>query len=68
MTNHQKFLLVQDNDCHWYIIPEDKKNEFDSWVEIICSGDMDDEGYIQPEWAKPVDGPHSILIHAFSHV
>ena len=68
MTNKQKFLLVNDDDGHWYIISEEKKQEFDAWLEIVYSGDMDNEGYNQPEWAKPVDGPHSILIHSFSQV
>lgn len=67
MTNHQKFLLVQDDDCHWYIIPDDCKTEFDAWIERMCS-DEEDVDCSQPDWCKGIDGPQSILIHAFSHV
>jgi hypothetical protein len=49
------------------ILSQKKKTEFDAWLEIVYSGDIDNEGYDQPEWAKPIDGPQSLLIHTFSY-
>lgn len=28
----ESFCLVQDNDCHWYVIPADRREAFDDWV------------------------------------
>lgn len=26
-------VLVQDESCHWYIIPEEKQGEWSTWAE-----------------------------------
>lgn len=41
-----RFTLIQDNDCHWFIIPAEKKQEFNVWLESV-----DAELGISPEWA-----------------
>lgn len=28
------FFLSQDGDCHWYVVPKDKKKEWDEWREL----------------------------------
>jgi hypothetical protein len=35
----ERFRFVQDDSCHWYVIPADKKNAFIAWVVY-----MSDEG------------------------
>jgi hypothetical protein len=42
---------VQDDDCHWYIIPAEKRKEFSAWI-----GSSEYEMGRPPEWAKMVDG------------
>ena len=67
MTNRKTYLLVNDDDGHWFIIPEEKATEFNAWLKMVYDDYYDGE-VSQPEWVKPIDGPHSILIHAFSDV
>lgn len=53
-----KNILIQDNDCHWYIIPVDKKVEWFNWCEL----DEDDEkSWEAPEFAKEVWGCPSLV-------
>lgn len=47
----QRFVLVQDNDAHWYVIPADKWPAWDGFCGSPHYGDDD-----PPEWAKPVGG------------
>jgi len=57
MTNHKKYILAQDNSCHWYLIPFENKVEFDEWLEI----DEDDErSWTPPEFAKEIGGWHKL--------
>ena len=52
-----KYKLTQDNDCHWYIIPTDKQEEWDEWLEI----DSDDEkSWNVPTFASGIDSPEEI--------
>lgn len=30
-------VFIQDDACHWYLIPEDKIKEFNEWVEYHTS-------------------------------
>lgn len=51
-----KYRFMQDDDCHWYLIPADKHQEFGDWV-------YGDEGVVagtpQPEWAEMLSGSPS---------
>lgn len=42
-----KYFLDQDEDCHWYLIPADKRAEWEAF--------RDDPEYL-PEWAEPLGG------------
>ena len=54
----QRFFLSQDNDSHWYIIPVDKRVEWNDWLEL----DEDDEpSWMVPEFAKAVGGNPSLI-------
>jgi len=67
MTNRKTYLLVDDDDGHWYLIPEEGKTEFDAWLSAVYDEDYDSPLYEKPEFVKEIDCPQSILIHAFSY-
>lgn len=56
ITPPQRFRLVQDDSCHWYAIPADKRQEFDLWVEA-CEGD-DYDTYISEDFEEFRLGMH----------
>lgn len=50
------FRLIQDQDCHWYLIPSDKVEEFNLWTDGI-------DIYNLPDFdSMRINGPHQILI------
>mgnify|MGYP000889178198 CR=1 len=52
--NNLEHILVQDEDSHWYVIPENKKEE---WYKFF-----EDEEYPYkdlPNWAERVNGSPS---------
>jgi hypothetical protein len=49
------FILVQDDSCHWYVIPEHMSAVWDRWWE-------DDEGREAPEWAHRINGAPSRVV------
>lgn len=42
------YVLIQDDDCHWYVIPSDKVDDWDVWLESL--------DWNIPDYAVPVDG------------
>jgi hypothetical protein len=58
MPESTRFFLDQDSDCHWYLVPADKRQEWDAWTEL----DSDDEAaWSAPKWAIPL-GTHPSTI------
>lgn len=54
--------LIQDNDCHWYVIEADKENLFYKWEEA-----MEKCKPWKKKWEPtPVNGPHSVLFENWS--
>lgn len=48
-----RFFFGQDNSCHWYLVPAEKRAEWDAWTAL----DEDDEnGWVEPEWVVKIDG------------
>jgi hypothetical protein len=47
MTAPAFFRLLEDDDGHWYVVPEEFVNEFDDWVDY--HGDIIGDG-IDTEW------------------
>lgn len=37
----KKVYAVKDDDCHWYIIPAEMKDEFHSDLEGLCDENID---------------------------
>ena len=58
MTNRKKYFLDQDEDCHWYIIPNENRAEWDIWTNL---DPHKKEAWIVPIFAEAIDGfPSSI--------
>lgn len=47
-------ILVQDDSCHWYVIPEHKRNHWCDWVD-------DEENDDLPGYALEVGGSPSLV-------
>jgi len=58
MKNEPRYILVRDNDSHWYVIPCDMTEQWESWLSI----DSDDErSWEAPEFAEIVGGSPSLV-------
>jgi hypothetical protein len=54
--------LVQDNDSHWYVIPDDKLPEWEEWRDIPGS---DERSWELPDYATEVSGYQSVTFKEF---
>jgi len=53
-----EFILVQDKDSHWFVIPDNKSNDWCRW----CDLDEDDEAsWDVPEYAEQVGGCYTLV-------
>jgi hypothetical protein len=51
-----RYFLSRDNSSHWYLVPADKRAEWNAW----CDLDEDDErSWDTPEWARRLSGSPS---------
>ena len=50
------FILVRDEDGHWYVIPKDKHEAFYDWI-----GSSEYQDGIEPDYAKRVGGAPSLV-------
>lgn len=52
----EMFAIAQDQDCHWFLFPANKRVEFEAWNRAWEdeNGDMPEA----PGWAILIDGPH----------
>lgn len=53
-----EFCLVRDDDCHWYVIPVEMKDDFDRWkkTQAHCE-DWDGHDFNE----NRIDGPHRLV-------
>lgn len=64
ITSKKPHRLIQDNDCHWYIIPYDVIDEFWTWVGW-------QENYCEPSYEGldfnqfRINGPHTLKIYSW---
>ncbi len=49
----QRYFLNTDNDTHWYIIPADKREEWENWCDLP---EDDENSWNVPEWAEALGG------------
>lgn len=50
----ERFMLIQDESCHWYVIPVSKEKEFNKLAE-------DEDLDCFPDWAEPVGGSYTLV-------
>lgn len=53
----ETYCLVEDDSCHWYVIPYIKKG---LWYEFLDSEDCENGNV--PEWADELDGGPGNLV------
>lgn len=51
-----RFFLDSDADGHWYVVPENKRAEWQAWVN--CD---DEDSWQVPDYAKAVGGAPSLV-------
>lgn len=52
----KRFFLAQDNDCHWYVIPEENRKDWERWVDL---DQEDEDSWTVPPFAIRVNGSAS---------
>ncbi|MEM9745041.1 MAG: hypothetical protein AAF918_20375 [Pseudomonadota bacterium] len=56
----QPFMMVQDNSCHWYLIPAEYLEAWDDFLDIP---EDDERSWNVPDWAREIDGPHLTVFY-----
>lgn len=51
-------VLVQDDSCHWYLIPAERRAEWGRFVDVMENGDGDAD---TPSWATRLGGAPSLI-------
>lgn len=51
-----RYRLVSDNDGHWYLIPENRDEEWNHFCELSPD---DEASWTPPSWANAIDGSPS---------
>lgn len=60
--NVVRYVLVQDKSFFWYVIPADKREDWNTWTELP---EDDERGWEAPDYAKEVGGGPSRV--TFTH-
>lgn len=50
MKRKQRYSLVTDDSCHWYMIPSNMREAWDVWM--ADESDDGPAGGCEPEWAE----------------
>jgi hypothetical protein len=50
---NNEFILTQDGDCHWFVIPFSRQPEWEKLTNL--------EEFEIPEWAEEVGGSPSLV-------
>lgn len=59
-----EYQLVSDNSGHSYIIPYDKVDDFEFWLDSVDAAD----GCEPPDWCVRVNGPHAVVFKEWREV
>lgn len=57
--NSDEYFLTQDSSSHWYIVPYNRRMEWNLWAELP---DDDPNGWAVPAWAIRIGGCPSKVI------
>lgn len=53
-----KYILTQDDDGHWFVIPANMKDEWYLWKERFYNHNSNED---VPDWADAVGGSPSLV-------
>jgi len=51
------YILTQDDDGHWFVIPTDREEEWSDYLGKVYSG----EDAEQPDWVDEVGGSYTMV-------
>jgi hypothetical protein len=54
--SEKRYCLLRDNDGHSFVVEAERKDDFYKWVKLQESDDEDAVGWLEPEYARPVEG------------
>jgi hypothetical protein len=54
-----RFFLAEDGDCHWFVVPVERRTEWDEWADLPSS---DERAWTPPDYARAVGGSPSALV------
>jgi hypothetical protein len=54
----ERFFLAQDGDCHWYVVPAARREEWEAWREIPSE---DERAWEVPSFARELGGSPSMV-------
>lgn len=61
----QRFTIISDEDCHWYVCPVDKLGDaqkaFNYIAKIYGDPDYDEDAPEVPDYCKPIGGALTLL-------
>lgn len=64
MNTPTRFSLIQDDDCRWYLVPAEKREEARKYFDAVAAfwNDDDAEGDepAMPKYIQHIDGPHRL--------
>lgn len=61
--NTARFSLIQDDDCHWYLVPAEKREDAREYFQEVYEYWEHNTGQLKPdkpEWLQRIDGPHRL--------
>ena len=61
-----EWRILQDDDCHWYMVPAELALTFYQWVEDQCSEEPEDD--TPPRGCICIDGPHNLIITGWEEI
>lgn len=71
----ERYCLVADDDGHWYIVPHDRRTEFDTrmaqYYVFLGRDDYTQADQVDPTeeiWCTRIDGPHRLTFTDWEEV
>lgn len=67
MSTPHPYVIVSDNDCHKYVIPREKRDDWAAWLDTpapdldLPEDQIDFTAWNVPEWAEPVGGSADLV-------
>ncbi len=49
-----EYILNKDDDGHWYVIPDNKQEEFNDWLN-------DENNWEIPDYAEEIGGSYTLV-------